>query len=180
LGVCETTNTYTFGNFEIGQCTYNEDTSEDNCDDGFLSYNLEAVWTWGGENDINTYITESACETAVGGEECIEGDDTLWHYDPESYNEECISSSNVIPCPAQIELNFFNWKNFFAAALLILIIYIILRNSKTLKKMEEKHKTSKKSSKKKSSKKKVSKKKTPTKKKSTKKKSSKKKTSKKK
>jgi hypothetical protein len=175
---CNEVKSYFFGDFEIGQCIYDEDTSGDNCDDGFLSYDINANWVWGGEGGSNAYTTRTACENAVGGE-CIQGVDNLWHYDPEGVNKECISMNSVIPCPAQIELSFFNWKNFFAAALLILIIYVILRNSKTLKKMEEKHKSPVKSSKK-SSKKKVSKKKSPTKKKSTKKKSSKKKSSKKK
>ena len=146
---CDVEESSYYGDVKIGSCVYDEDTSTDNCDDGFLSYSWDAYFDWG----ENSYTTEALCEAAVD-DECkeIEG---FWHYDPADYRSSCQAGSQTIPCPAQIQLNFFTWKNFFAAALLILIVYIILKNSNTVKKASKK----KINSKKKVKKKKISKKK---------------------
>jgi hypothetical protein len=150
LNICNTKKTLYYNGTEIGSCIYVEDTTTDNCDDGFLSYSWTASMDWG----TNVYANEALC-----GLNCV-FDQGTWHYDPLAYGESCIAGSQTIPCPAQIQLNFFTWKNFFATALLILIIYIILKNSKTFKKTQKKIVTKKNVSNKKiASKKKVTKKK---------------------
>ena len=149
LSKCDTQTSVTFNGTNIGNCVYDEDTTTDNCDDGFLSYSWNVSWEWDGNN---AWATKLLCENANSVGTCVLGIEGNYHYDPELANEDCVSGSQTIPCPAQIQLNFFTWKNFFATALLILIIYIILRSSKTVKKKvlgKGKKKTTKKSTKKK-------------------------------
>lgn len=95
----------------IGSCFYNEN-SEDNCDDGLLTYSWDAIWTW---DPLNTE-----------------------HYDPNSKESKCIDGSNQIVCPAQAQLPFFTWYNALIALVIIAIIYFALvKKKKSSKKIEK-------------------------------------------
>jgi len=84
----------------IGSCTYDEDTTSDNCDDGFLTYSWTATWTWDVDNPE--------------------------HNDPNNAAAKCVGGEKTIPCPAQLELPFFSIYNVIAALILIVLIYAIL------------------------------------------------------
>jgi hypothetical protein len=62
------------------------------------------------------------------------GDDGNYHYDPERLSEQCIGGSNVISCPAQIQLPFFGLYSITLTAILIALIYVFLIRKKRLRK----------------------------------------------
>ncbi|NCN86673.1 hypothetical protein GW932_02480 [archaeon] len=140
---------------DIGSCFYDEDTTSDTCEDGFLSYSWDGVWTWAANN---FYV---GAPTGVNLEQYVEeplGSDT-YHFDPNKAYLECAPGQATIPCPAQIQLSFFTWKNLVAAAILVLIIYLIVLERKKSKQLKKKAISTKKVAKKKVVKKKISKKK---------------------
>ena len=110
----------------IGICKYSESTI-DNCEDGFLEYSWTTIWSWGADNgyllhsngpsnDINDYILENG----------------IYYYDPFKFSQRCIGGSNIIPCPAKIQLPFFGFYNLIMTIFIIAGIYslIYLRKSK--------------------------------------------------
>lgn len=109
----------------IGECSYEEDTDDD-CEDGFLSYSWEGNWIWGEDNvflsnpDGDDYAEEPAGE---------------WHYDPYDnsgvrISEKCADGNNIIPCPAQIQLPFFGVYSLVIAIAIIILIYILISKKK--------------------------------------------------
>jgi len=105
----------------IGDCLYQEDTSNDDCSDGFLVYNWTATWTWDPENSFNPN---------PDGADYVQGNDGNWHYDPLRRSEACNPGGQTIPCPAQIKVPFFGILQLIIAILIIAIIYYYLINSK--------------------------------------------------
>lgn len=105
---CETTPS------TIGKCIYDEVT-DDNCDDGFLTYSWQGIWTWDDEN---------TGQTPPCGEDYVE-DEGLCYYDPNSASTRCLDGSNTVPCPAQIELPFFGNYSIIIIIALIAIVYFI-------------------------------------------------------
>jgi hypothetical protein len=97
---------------KVGTCYYQE-TSTDNCDDGFLSYSWEASWVW-----------------ALGNE--------ILNYDPTDRALKCEDGSNTIACPAQIQLPFFNLFNLMVTLLVVGIVYYVLNSRGVLKKFKKK------------------------------------------
>jgi hypothetical protein len=128
--------TYTYNGFSIGNCTRVENFSGDDCTDGFLSYSWIANWSWAGDNPTDTPPCNETWPLSQG--EC--------HYDPTNASGACVSGSNVIACPAQIQLSFFSTLNLIAAVILLGVVYYLLKR-RSLKKVKKK--SSKKVSKKK-------------------------------
>ena len=136
------------GSLGAGTCNYQESTNDD-CADGFLEYAWIAAIDWP-LNNLG-WATQSDC-IAGGGDatSCIQfstaiepGFDDLWHYDPlvNGVNlllTECFGGSNTLQCPAQMQLDFFNWKNFIITLVILAIIYIIYFNRKKVKKKRKK------------------------------------------
>ena len=114
------------GNF-IGLCNSEQNSTSDECIGGFLSYSWTSTWVWA-EN--NTFGSEGECEAyspdCVGN--CnLDGtsEPSVWHCDPNGAEALCVDGSARIPCPAQIQLDFFDLRNVIVAVLLILILYVI-------------------------------------------------------
>ena len=111
----------------IGRCFFEED-STDNCDDGFLTYSWEATWFWDIGNGYSSYSDGPSNDT----------DDYIfenekYYYDPGKISEKCVGETNTIPCPAQIQLPFFDWKNFIIAIIMLAIIYFLFNKRKEIK-----------------------------------------------
>jgi len=85
---------------KIGKCTY-DDSTEDNCDDKFLTYNWTATWLWDEDNPE--------------------------HYDPNGAAEKCVDGYDTVPCPAQIELPFFGSYSIVVIIALIALVYVFLK-----------------------------------------------------
>jgi len=85
---------------KIGKCTYDEST-DDNCDDKFLTYSWNATWTWDEGNPE--------------------------HYDPNNAAAKCIDGYDTVPCPAQIELPFFGSYSIVVIIALIALVYVFLK-----------------------------------------------------
>ena len=88
------------GGETMGTCTYNEDLSQDNCDDGWLTYSWTALWTPNSGYSGGEDLSEKAAK-------CKEGD-------------------NSVICPAQIELPFFGTWGILVTIGLIILIYVAL------------------------------------------------------
>ena len=108
--------------FAVGGCTYNQDSS-DTCADNFLEYSWTGDWGWD-TSEGNVGLTHGQCEAIHPGE-CTEFDG-LYYYDPGFKSLECTAGSNVVPCPAKIQLSFFNTYNLIITLVLIIIIYLIV------------------------------------------------------
>ncbi len=118
----------------IGTCYYTENTDDD-CDDGFLTYSWISNWIWdidnifGSNPDGADYVEEP-----VGGGE--------WHYDPQRQYEKCVDGSNTLTCPAQIQLPFFTVGTLLATIIVLGVIYWAwgLKKKKPQKKKTKKRK----------------------------------------
>ena len=125
--LCNKVNVYSSGGVNIGSCAYNEGSTTDTCADGFLSHSWNATWTW---DPHNVYAVKPN-----NGTDYIVGGDGFYHYDPQRASYQCAPGSATVPCPAQVELNYFDWRNIVVAVLVIFLIYIFTRNKrKSIKK----------------------------------------------
>ncbi len=131
---CVTGQSYTINGVEIGTCEYPNQSQDDTCDDGYLTYSYDAQWTWGQANSYTTQISS----------DYILGDDGLYHYDPERASESCVGGERTIPCPAKVQLTFFTTKNIIATVILIIMGYLILEQTRQSKEKKSRKKTSKK------------------------------------
>ena len=117
-----------------GWCTYNS-VFDGNCTAGDyqVSYTYSGTWTW---NDSNPTSNDDTCNDTwpFSEGEC--------HYDPllSSVGCEATSGSNILLCPAQIQLSFFSTLNLIAAAILLVIVYYLLTRKKKTKKVSKKKK----------------------------------------
>jgi len=101
-----------WGNSDVGTCSYLEDT-EDTCADMFLTYSWEAIW-------VNA---------------------TPYLGDPQGLEALCVDGESTVPCPAQIQLSFFNYYNAIIVIVLIALIYFLIGlNKKKPKKRKVKKK----------------------------------------
>src|SRR3989339_559420 len=107
----------------VGSCKYSESTV-DNCNDGFLEYSWSTVWTWGADNGYATYSNGPSNEIA---DYVLENG--LYYYDPFKLPPRCVGGSNIIPCPAKIQLPFFGFYNLIITILLIAGVYFVLRRN---------------------------------------------------
>jgi len=101
------------------------------CDKGFLSTSWTAIWAW---DSNNVY----AVDPGISG--YVIGGDGFYHYDPNGASYDCANGSAIIPCPAQVQLSVFDWKNFIAAILVIIVVYLVLRSSRKKSKSRAKAK----------------------------------------
>jgi len=117
-----------------GNCTIFENTEEDDCDDGFLTYSWEININWPSNN--LGWNALSGC-TSSGGDasNCVEfttsvepNFDDKWHYDPLINGENllftgCRGGSGSRECPAQVQLPFFGWETFLATIIVLGAVY---------------------------------------------------------
>ncbi len=123
------------GGGDPGTC-FSHQESDDTCeDDGWLSYSIVGVWKW--DPDNNGYGNRLDCE--FNNENC---DDCCtqrngqgpWHYDPNRMNEQCQTTTNVVPCSSQAQLPFFTFTNIVAIVILIVLVYFYIGHKKNKKK----------------------------------------------
>ena len=91
----------------VGTCKITQ-SSNDNCDDGFLTFSWTALWTF------------ATGKTAA--------DDTT------GLQAKCINGSKTIECPAQIALPFFNMYSLLGALVVIALVYWALSRRKSANK----------------------------------------------
>ncbi|HLD55134.1 MAG TPA: DUF4215 domain-containing protein [Candidatus Nanoarchaeia archaeon] len=104
----------------VGSCKYSESTV-DNCNDGFLEYSWSTAWTWGIDNGYAVYSNGPSDEVT---DYVLENG--LYYYDPFKFSQRCIGGSNIIPCPAEIQLPFFGFYNLIITIFLIAGVYSII------------------------------------------------------
>ena len=131
---CNKANLVTSSNgASIGSCTSKEDPRNDDCSDGFLSYSWSSNWAWATSNN---FTSEASCEL-YSSPDCsgkCSGSGTIWHCDPYASQLSCQAGSSVIPCPAQVQLGFFDWRNVIAVVIIIFVLYILLMKKKKVPK----------------------------------------------
>ncbi|MGD9275985.1 MAG: hypothetical protein PVJ67_02335 [Candidatus Pacearchaeota archaeon] len=141
---------YDTSSLGIGICNYNENTNDD-CNDGFLTYSWVADIDW--PTDNSGWGSQAEC-MAAGGDalSCVffdslieTGFDDLWHYDPlfngiNSLLTECLGGSSTLQCPAKVQLSFFTLKNFVIVAVILILGYIIFKNKNFKKTKKRKSK----------------------------------------
>ncbi len=128
---------YTYGNgtngytYIAGNCNTQYKPTNDTCSDGFLYQSWTASWVW---NSTDNYSSLAACEaTGCSASDCIV-DGSIYRCDPNHVSSTCQSGSATIPCPAQVQLNFFDWRNLIVAVILIFVLYVIFEvNRKKVK-----------------------------------------------
>lgn len=103
-----------WGSGGVGTCSYEEITSDD-CGDMFLTYSWIATWL--------------AADPFLG--------------DPQGLALSCVDGSSTVPCPAQIQLSFFNYYNLLAVVVLIALIYFLIGLNKKRPKRKVKKKKKK-------------------------------------
>lgn len=131
--------TSSYNGIEIGTCVHSTDLSSDDCEDGFLSYNWTARWNWSPSNPTMPGVPGVPCTDPDYVYSAIDG---LCHYDPIGSAAKCQGGSNVVACPAQIQLSFFSTLNIIAAVILLIIVYYLLKDGKNKKKKLSKKKVS--------------------------------------
>lgn len=116
----------------IGTCIYEEE-SQDDCEDGFLSYSWKELWNWGSDNTGET--GKSLAEGWINP-----GSSTFWYYDPFNLSLECSGEgNNVLPCPAAVKVPFSSEVGLIIAVIIIFVVYYL-----SSKKIKKKKKSSKK------------------------------------
>ena len=102
---------------KVGSCTY-VSQGEDDCADNFLEYTWTGNWAWGTNNGFSS--TDNTFSNNV--DDYIQANG-LWYYDPMQMSVNCVGGTNVIPCPAAIQLPFFGFFGILSSLILISIIY---------------------------------------------------------
>ncbi|MDP3966608.1 MAG: hypothetical protein Q8Q04_03690 [archaeon] len=122
----------------IGSCVSEQNSMSEECNGGFLSYSWTSKWTWYPGNSFSTEVLCEAYSLDCEGNCLQELGKNIWHCDPDGSAASCIDGSAQIPCPAQIQLNFFDLKNLIVAVLLIFVLYVILHKTRQSKKKYKK------------------------------------------
>jgi len=128
----EDVTTITSDGFVIGTCSRSENPNGDSCeDDGLLSYSWDASWVWDSENNYTSN------QDPPEGYYFEAGSDGYWHLTDGS-ESQCLPGSRMIPCPAQVKLPYFDWKNLVITIIILGLIYLTLweirKGNKKLKK----------------------------------------------
>jgi hypothetical protein len=115
----------------LGKCSIQE-TTEDNCEDGFLTYSWKSLWNWADnaypvKERIPGYNTDNTLSFITDPE-----NPPTYHFPTDKY-AKCTDKTQTIPCPAQIQLPFFNWINFVIALVVIALIYLLFFYKKKLR-----------------------------------------------
>jgi hypothetical protein len=108
----------------VGICKRVEKSIGDNCDDGLLHYEIVATWSWDPSN--------IGMVSDPNSNDYLKYTDGLWYYDPTNQSGKCIDESLVRDCPKQINLPFFEINHLLISLLVLIIIYIILKNKKII------------------------------------------------
>jgi len=111
---------------DVGTCYFSEDAPFDDCTDGFLNHSWTTTWEWGEDNNWS--------EDPELGEDYTNLTDLegWWHYDPiiddegTRHSETCVPGSEIIRCPAQIQLPFFGIYNLVFVVVGISLVYCFL------------------------------------------------------
>lgn len=111
---------YTASFPKIGSCSYISQ-GEDDCDDNFLEYTWEGDWNWGVNNGFPSTEQEFSNDPTDYVEE-----NGLFYYDPLGMSQNCQGGTNVIPCPAQVQLPFFGFLGIIFSLIFISLIYVYL------------------------------------------------------
>lgn len=131
-GICQGNIVNSVDGVIIGSCAYIQNPTADTCEDGFLAYSWNGTFTWDDGNNYFPNATQPPCS-----EDYTLGTDNMCHYDPLDSWKSCTNGQRSIPCPAQIQLNYFTWKNLVAAVLLVIIIYLLVNNRKKKEKVKK-------------------------------------------
>ena len=130
-GYSEATGTCSISN--IGSCTSIE-SSNDDCADGFLAYNWTGMFKW---SDLNNFGNQVECNSKPQNNYSFI--DNFCRFNPimpsglRYANDTCKDGSKVAPCPAQVQLPFFDLKNLIITIILISVIYFVLEFNKKKK-----------------------------------------------
>ena len=118
---CEPSYTSFAGDYIVGICSYDESTTDD-CEDGFLSYFWTASWAWGHDGwvdwndgpsgDVNDYVLDNG----------------KYYYDPYGQFEGCQNGSTIVECPASIQVGFFGVWNFIIAVIILVGVYFVMES----------------------------------------------------
>ena len=111
--------TSVIGSAFIGTCFYDE-TTDDNCDDGFLSYSWIGTWTWG---ESNGWVDWNDGPSGDVGDYILDGG--KYYYDPDKKFDNCEDGSTLVECPASIQVGFFGVWNFIIAIIILVGIYYL-------------------------------------------------------
>jgi len=135
----------TFSSGNIGTCYLQEIEGSSNCEESeFLTYSWTALWNW---IEGNTFGSDPDPGNNDYWENTSSG---TWHYDPinlftgTNKSVQCQPGENIIACPAQIQLPFFNWYNVVVTLIVIILIYIIINSASKKKLVKKKRKVKKK------------------------------------
>jgi hypothetical protein len=112
----------------IGECFLDESVS-DTCDDSFLTYGWEGIWTWDSSNVFTTTEIDSSNIDYVN--DSSGGSIIVWHFDPFDetglrISEACTSGDNIVPCPQQVQLPFFGLYGIIMSISIIFLVYTLL------------------------------------------------------
>ena len=109
----------------VGICL-DEMSTDDDCDDGFLSYSWTSIWEWG-ENNGWTDWNNGPSESVESDYESIDG---LFYYDPYGAYDNCQSGSTLTECSAGIQVGFFGSWNFVIAIIILVGFYFFKETNK--------------------------------------------------
>ncbi len=113
--------------YNIGTCTYIEN-SEDTCeDDQLMTHSLEAVWVWSSES-YEYFLLNN-----------------VW-YDPLGKQAKCQNIDRVLPCSPTAQVSFFEASQLIIVVAIVGIIYLFYwswRKQKKKKSKSRKHKSKK-------------------------------------
>ena len=133
-----------YGSKDIGTCLLTELEGSTNCEESnFLEYAWTALWEWSSGN----YFSEDPLDNDYWKNSSA--NPIVWHYDPvnlysgQNKSIQCQGGSRSIPCPAQIQLPFFNTYNLIVTLVVIILIYFLI-SSVSKKKLVKKRKVKKK------------------------------------
>jgi len=122
---CESSYTNVAGDYIVGTCSYDESTDDD-CEDGFLSYSWTSSWIWGHDGWVNW--TNSSISGSVIGD--YELDNLIYYYDPYGKFNGCQDGSTIVECPVKIQVGFFGFWNFIIAVIILVGIYSFFERNK--------------------------------------------------
>lgn len=104
-----------------------------------MTYAWSSLWKW---NSGNFITDDKTGNLDYVWNETLQG----WHYDPinaysgTNRSVQCQPGENIIACPAQIQLPFFNAYNLIATLVVIVLIYILINSASKKKPVKRKKK----------------------------------------
>ena len=115
-----------------GECATNQQGS-DTCDDGFLTYSWTSIINWDLLNDLGTSNPNYPEDLRIINDSGTLRCDTL------GLLNSCKDGSSTLTCPAQIELPFFDYNNFVITAVIIMLLYVVLKLTNKKSRKKRKH-----------------------------------------